>query len=108
MSDARPPFVPTVHGTFFRAIDPAYRDFALAGSRSAGRYSRPEQPTLYLGSSPEGVEAAMPSSWRVRAQLEAVGASGLVDPSRKRPGLWHLVLFRWNEPGAPTVTLATP
>lgn len=147
-------------GVFYRAVDTAYRDLLLAGSRQAGRYSRPDQPTLYLSSSREGVAAAMiahadsrtsalevvelsvaasdivdlrdpdaihaagidladavapwqeiakaggtPSSWRVRDRLEAVGATGLIDPSRKRPGLWHLTLFRWNEPGAPTVTI---
>lgn len=151
-----------VHGTFYRAIDPEFREFALAGSRSAGRYSRPDEPTLYLSSSTEGVEAAMmahqearaaspeivevdveasrivdlrhdvvleragidladaispwqeivasggtPTSWLVRDRLMAGGANGLIDPSRKRPGLWHLVLFRWNEAKAPTVKLAS-
>ncbi|WP_431190959.1 RES family NAD+ phosphorylase [Kosakonia cowanii] len=141
----------TIEGIFYRAIDPAYRELALAGSRNPGRYSSAEQPTLYLSSSPEGVEAAMqahksnrsadleiirlrvhavrvfdlrnadalsaagidlrdavapwqeivaaggtPSSWRVRQQLETLGAAGLIDPSRKAPGLWHLVLFSWN------------
>lgn len=49
----------TVTGTFFRAVDPAYRDAALEGSRSAGRYSPPDVPTLYLSSSRDGVAAAM-------------------------------------------------
>ncbi|MGO4230943.1 RES family NAD+ phosphorylase [Arthrobacter sp. YAF34] len=49
----------TVTGTFFRAVDPAYRDSALEGSRSAGRYSPPGVPTLYLSSSRDGVAAAM-------------------------------------------------
>ena len=49
----------TVEVSFYRAVDPAYRDAALAGSRSAGRYSPPDVPTLYLSSSPEGVAAAM-------------------------------------------------
>lgn len=48
-----------VRGTFHRAIDPAFRGSALAGSRSAGRYSRTEEPTLYLSSSRDGVAAAM-------------------------------------------------
>ena len=46
-----------------------------------------------------------PASWDVRHRAEALGAQGLIDPSRKRPGLWHLTLFRWNEPAAPTVEL---
>lgn len=141
-----------------RAVDAAHRELALAGSRAAGRYSRPEQPTLYLSGSAEGVEAAMrahtdasspdrallrfrvrgarvldlrdsaacraagidradaaapwqeaaarggtPRSWLVRDRVEALGADGLIDPSRAASGLWHLVLLRWNEPGAPSV-----
>lgn len=39
-----------------------------------------------------------PRSWDVRRRLEDVGAEGLIDPSRTRPGLWHLVLFQWNTP----------
>jgi len=148
----------TVRGTFYRAVDPAYRELALAGSRSAGRFSPPDVPTLYLSSSPEGVAAALiahadaraphlevlafdvsapgiadlrdraamaalgvdvdaaaapwqpdveagrtPPSWRVRSALVELGAVGLIDPSRKRPGAWHLTLFAWNEAGAPTV-----
>ena len=52
------PFV-SVRGTFYRAVDPAYEHAALNGSRSAGRYSPPDVPTLYLSSSPAGVAAAM-------------------------------------------------
>ena len=50
-----------VDGIFYRAIDPVYRNTALAGSRGPARYSDSNQPTLYLSSSPEGVEAAMKS-----------------------------------------------
>nr|WP_315081967.1 RES family NAD+ phosphorylase [uncultured Kosakonia sp.] len=157
------PTLTTISGIFYRAIDPAYRDLALAGSRNAGRYSRADQPTLYLSSSPEGVDAAMqahkanrsaqqeiiqlrvhaarifdlrnaaaltaagidladavapwqeivasggtPSSWCVRQRLETLGAAGLIDPSRKAPGLWHLVLFSWNNgTGQPEVEIVT-
>ncbi|BDZ48500.1 hypothetical protein GCM10025867_07410 [Frondihabitans sucicola] len=147
-----------VRGTFSRGVDPAYRESALAGSRSAGRFSPPGVPTLYLSSSAEGVAAAMiahvdpsapprevlefevdapgiadlrdrsrmaalgidveaaaapwqadvaagrtPPSWRVRDALVELGAFGLIDPSRQRPGLWHLTLFAWNAEGEPTV-----
>lgn len=153
-------FLPAIRGTFYRAIDPSFRECAIAGSRSAGRYSRANEPTLYLSSSVQGVEAAMiahtdgrpvafeiveidieafgivdlrdanaleaagidladavapwqdiagaggtPTSWTVRDRLTEVGANGLIDPSRQRPGLWHLVLFRWNEAEAPRVRL---
>ena len=151
------PFV-NVRGTFYRAVDPVYEHAALNGSRSAGRYSPPDVPTLYLSSSREGVAAAMqkhaddrtpklnvlafevradriadlrdstamaklgvdpddargdwqraveagetPASWRVRERLESMGARGLIDPSRKSPGLWHLTLFAWNTAAAPIV-----
>ncbi|EPN9363445.1 RES family NAD+ phosphorylase [Cronobacter muytjensii] len=143
-------FYTSVNGIFYRAIDPAYRHFALSSSRAPGRYSGGDQPTLYLSSSPEGVGAAMqahrdnrasleiikvsvvaekifdlrdggamlaagidlhdaiapwqetvkeggiPRSWKVRQRLESLGMKGLIDPSRKVPGLWHLVLFSWN------------
>lgn len=36
---------------------------------------------------------ATPRSWAVRRRPEDLGAHGLVDLSRTRPGLWHLVLF---------------
>ena len=44
-----------------------------------------------------------PSSWSAADQLRSDGYVGLIDPSRRRPGLWHITLFRWNEPGAPDV-----
>ena len=149
-----------VSGSFYRAVNPAYQDAALLGSRLAGRYSEPNQRTLYLSSSPEGVDAAMiahaqgrvdelvllkfhveahkivdlrdpavllvagvnladavapwqdivknggePTSWKVRRRLEGLGATGLIDPSRKRPGRWHFTLFRWNSADAPRMAL---
>jgi hypothetical protein len=48
----------------------------------------------------------LPPSWSVRTRVEEIGANGLIDPSRKANGLWHLVLFRWNVPGGPTVRIA--
>ncbi|MTH95441.1 RES domain-containing protein [Roseibium sp. RKSG952] len=44
-----------------------------------------------------------PPSWRAADRIRAMGFDGLIDPSRRRPGLWHVTLFRWNRPGAPTV-----
>lgn len=146
-------------GVFYRAVDPDFRAEALRGSRGAGRYSSAAQPTLYLSSSREGIDAAMiahqqanlparevmafevqadlifdlrnetrckaigidpsdaaapwqeivarggkPRSWSVADRLRDLGAHGLIDPSRQTPGLWHLVLFRWNIAGTPAVT----
>lgn len=151
-------FLCDVAGIFYRAVANERLAGALAGSHGAGRYAAPDQPTLYLSASPEGVDAAMfahgggvgeartrlafqveaqaifdlrddaaltavraaagepfgawqdlvregrePPSWRARNWIEAQGANGLIDPSRQVPGLWHLVLFRWNVPGAPRV-----
>lgn len=148
----------SVRGTLYRAVDPSFRHGALDGSRSEGRFSPRETPTLYLSSSREGVAAAMlahthfasperevlsfevaasriadlrdratmasigvdvdaaaapwqddvaagrtPVSWGVREMLLELGAQGLIDPSRRRPGLWHLTLFTWNRPDAPSV-----
>jgi RES domain-containing protein len=148
----------TIRGRFYRAVDPDFEDHALAGSRTAGRYSPPDRATLYLSSSPDGVAAAMiahtdervpdlrvlafdveahhvadlrdtaamatlgvdpsdaaadwqadvaagrtPRPWTVRERLERAGAAGLIDPSRKRPGLWHLTLFSWNVDASATV-----
>jgi len=46
---------------------------------------------------------AVPASWQAADDLRARGHAGLIDPSRRRPGLWHITLFRWNEEGAPSV-----
>jgi hypothetical protein len=150
-----------VRGTFYRAVVADACSDPLRGSTSAGRYSRPDQRTLYMSATEEGVAAAMlahpppagrqrvmcamqveapaifdlrddrtceqagicrrdamapwqdlvskgslPPSWNVRARLEELGANGLIDPSRQANGLWHLVLFRWNEPNGPSVRVA--
>jgi RES domain-containing protein len=45
-----------------------------------------------------------PSSWAAADLIRArADVAGLFDPSRRRPGLWHITLFRWNEPGAPRI-----
>lgn len=44
-----------------------------------------------------------PASWGIRNKLIELGAHGLIDPSRKRPGLWHLTLFDWNNGAGPSV-----
>ena len=47
-----------------------------------------------------------PPSWLAADAARAAGADGIVDPSRGIEGGWHAVLFRWNAPGAPSVTVA--
>lgn len=79
-----------------RAIFDLRDDMALARVReAAGEPFGPWQQRSVAG--------AEPPSWRARTWIEAQGAAGLIDPSRQVPGLWHLVLFRWNVPGAPRV-----
>ncbi|MCF8468659.1 MAG: RES family NAD+ phosphorylase [Sneathiella sp.] len=46
-----------------------------------------------------------PISWRASDHIRKNGHAGLIDPSRRRPGLWHITLFHWNTPGAPEVKL---
>jgi len=46
-----------------------------------------------------------PSSWEVADILRGNDEIGLIDPSRKNPDSWHVTLFRWNEKGAPMVSL---
>lgn len=44
-----------------------------------------------------------PGSWHAADRARSLGADGIIDPSRNIAGGWHLVLFRWNQPGAPQV-----
>ncbi|PHQ70350.1 MAG: hypothetical protein COB93_05720 [Sneathiella sp.] len=55
----------------------------------------PWQGTLALGEAP--------ASWQAADHIRDLGHVGLIDPSRQSPGLWHITLLRWNEPGTPTV-----
>lgn len=45
-----------------------------------------------------------PSSWIAADKIRSLGYDGLIDPSRRRPGLWHITLFRWNDENGPQVT----
>ncbi len=47
-------------------------------------------------------------SWRAADAVCAGGADGMVYPSRGNPVRWHLVLFRWNGTGGPTISVAGP
>jgi RES domain-containing protein len=50
-----------------------------------------------------------PTSWAAADIVRQAGHVGLIDPSRRRPGLWHITLMRWNEPGSPRVhTVGSP
>jgi len=47
-----------------------------------------------------------PPSWRNSDAARAVGADGIIDPSRGILGGWHVALFRWNRAGAPQLRIA--
>lgn len=44
-----------------------------------------------------------PLSWRVADRAREIEAEGLIEGSRRLPGAWHLILFRWNKPGTARV-----
>ncbi len=44
-----------------------------------------------------------PASWQASDHIRSSGHKGLIDPSRRPPGLRHITLFHWNMPDAPTV-----
>jgi RES domain-containing protein len=48
-------------------------------------------------------EGVAPASWQAADYIRQCGHVGLIDPSRRREGLWHITLLRWNEAGAPGV-----
>lgn len=56
---------------------------------------KPWQSAMKAGEEPE--------SWLAADTVRKAGHVGLIDPSRQKPGLWHITLFRWNEDGAPLV-----
>ena len=47
-----------------------------------------------------------PDSWRASDRVRAAGLDGLLYRSRRQPRRRHLVLFRWNRPGAARIARA--
>ena len=41
-----------------------------------------------------------PPTWHLSDRLRGMGLDGLLTPSRSRPDLTHLTVFRWNEGGS--------
>ena len=48
-----------------------------------------------------------PASWKASDAVRETGADGMIYSSRRDPDRWHLVLFRWNDDGGPTVRIDT-
>lgn len=55
---------------------------------------------------PQRAEELSASTWRASDASRRSGADGMIYTARSAPERWHLVLFRWNEPGAPRVSVA--
>lgn len=55
---------------------------------------------------PLTLEGLRPPSWDNADAARSIGADGIIDPSREIPGGWHVILFRWNELGGPTIRIA--
>jgi RES domain-containing protein len=55
---------------------------------------------------PQRAEELSASTWRASDASRRSGADGMIYTARSAPERWHLVLFRWNEPGAPSVSVA--
>ncbi len=72
--------------------------FDLRSPEAADIYAIASQPWRALLAA-----KGTPPSWHAADQLRQKGYVGLIDPSRRRPGLWHITLFRWNAPKAPGV-----
>jgi RES domain-containing protein len=73
------------------------KDACLSVGIELGDALSPWQPLVALGKTPP--------SWNVRKRIIEIGGKGLIDPSRQISGLWHLVLFVWNQKVAPKVTV---
>jgi RES domain-containing protein len=43
------------------------------------------------------------STWRPSDRSRQFGADGMIYTARAMPSRWHLVLFKWNEPGGPCI-----
>lgn len=72
--------------------------FDLRSPEAADIYAIASQPWRALLAA-----GGTPPSWHAADQLRKKEYVGVIDPSRRRPGLWHITLFSWNEPGAPSV-----
>lgn len=92
-----------VTGIFYRAIAPEHRDSVLLGSHTPGRYSRDDQPTLYLSSSPEGAavmiahkKAQSQPYETVKLRVNATNIFDLRDPFACQVA--DIELYEANEP----------
>ncbi|MEP2707172.1 MAG: RES family NAD+ phosphorylase [Roseibium sp.] len=76
-----------------------FKLFDLRDPANSRVYDQARQPWLQ-----PLADGETPASWNASDQIRDMGYDGLIDPSRRRPGLWHITLFHWNEPGTPNIT----
>lgn len=72
--------------------------FDLRTDDAAAIYELARQP--WQSAHMQGID---PPSWEAADKIRKAGYTGLIDPSRQQPGLWHITLFCWNEVGAPDI-----
>ena len=53
-------------------------------------------------------EGRFPPTWTMADRIRAAGWDGFLYPSRLRPDLRNLCLFRWTEPGGPVLIQTGP
>ncbi|MEP3467952.1 RES family NAD+ phosphorylase, partial [Marinobacter alexandrii] len=84
----------TVHSRVlltYRVSD--FRLFDLRDPANSIVYDQAKQPWLQ-----PLADGETHASWQAADKVRDMGYDGLIDPSRHRPGLWHITLFHWNEP----------
>ena len=53
---------------------------------------------------PERDQGKRATSWQASDAVRRTKADGLIYPARSYPERWHVVLHRWNEPGAARIS----
>lgn len=77
----------------FAVSDARIVDLRLARTRAAFDASLDDIHTFWAKIQAAGMP---PPTWALADAIRATGACGLLTPSRSRPDLTHLTLFRWN------------
>ena len=93
--DGQPRAIVPLRVTGARVVDQRDPDACRAWGIDRAHAAMPWRPALR--------RQETPPSWTTADRVRATPADGLIDVSRHIPEGWHLVLFRWNAPGGPTV-----
>ncbi|MXV44697.1 RES domain-containing protein [Saccharibacter sp. 17.LH.SD] len=52
---------------------------------------------------PQIQQGIVPYTWKVSDKARDYGADGLIYTARSNPARWHIVIFKWNSVGSPTL-----